>query len=193
MTWDSQRVFLEGLDFFSAVVKGVPSDAWERPSPCAPWTGRDVIGHVGTAVEFGARLLAGEQPQWKPVTPPGSQVVGDPAAWWEGLVGPARVAVKEADLDGVVDSPAGRRTVSQGLSFPAVDLFVHGWDLARTAGNKVTIPEEVVSFAHSVLDSMPAEQVRSPAVFSPEVSTDTGADSTESFVAWTGRDPHWQP
>ena len=193
MTWDSQGVFLEGLEFFSAVVKGVPSDAWERPSPCAGWTGRDVIGHVGAAVEFGTRLLAGEQPHWEPVTPPGSQVVGDPASWWEGVVDPARVAVKEVDVDGVVDSRVGRRTVSQGLSFPAVDLFVHGWDLARTAGNEVTIPDEVVSFAHSLLDPMPAEQLRSSAVFSPEVSTDAGANSTESFVAWTGRDPHWRP
>jgi uncharacterized protein (TIGR03086 family) len=193
MTWDSQRVFLEGLDFFSAVVKRVPPDAWERPSPCGGWTGRDVIGHVGAAVAFGTRLLAGEQPQWKPASPPGSHVVGDPAAWWEGLVAPARVAVNEADPDGVVDSPAGSRTVSQGLSFPAVDLFVHGWDLARTAGNNVTIPDEVVSFAHRLLDPMPAEQLRSSAVFSPEVATDASADSTASFVAWTGRDPGWQP
>ena len=193
MTWDSRRVFLEGLDFFSAVVKGVPPHAWERPSPCGGWTGRDVIGHVGAAVEFGTRLLAGDQPQWKPASPPGLQVVGDPATWWEGLVAPARVAVNEADPDGVVDSPAGSRTVSQGLSFPAVDLFVHGWDLARTAGDSVTIPDEVVSFAHRLLDPMPADQLRSSAVFSPEVATDAGADSTASFVAWTGRDPDWQP
>lgn len=193
MTWDARRVFLEGLDFFSAVVKGVPPDVWERPSPCAGWTGRDVLGHVGTAVQFGTRLLAGEQPQWKPVASPGSQVVGDPAPWWDGLVAPARVAVQQADVDGVVDSPRGPRTIGQGLSFPAVDLFVHGWDLARTAGNDVVIPDEVISFAHSLLDPMPAEQLRSTAVFSPEVATNAGADSTESFVAWTGRDPHWRP
>jgi hypothetical protein len=49
---------------------------------------------------------------------------------------------RHADLTTVVDSPMGRRSIGEGLSFPAVDLFVHGWDLARSVGAEGVIPPE---------------------------------------------------
>lgn len=128
-----------------------------------------MLGHVGAAVEFGTRLLCGEQPEWHPVDPPGQTVSGDPVSWWSAKVEPAKAAVRDIDLTREVDSPAGRRSIGQGLSFPAVDLFVHGWDLARSSSRDVEIPEEAIEFTHRALDGFPPEQVRSPRVFGAAV------------------------
>lgn len=125
--------------------------------------------------------------------PPGAAVDGDPVAWWEALAGPAREAVSGVDLSRVVESPMGRRTIGEGLSFPALDLFVHAWDLGRAVGADVEIPAQAIEFAHSVIDPLPAEQVRSPRVFAPEVAPAASATPTQRFIAWTGRDPHWAP
>ncbi len=193
MTWTSDTAYLEGLDVMSDVVARLGPDDWDHPSPCAGWTARDVLGHVGVAAMFGTALLRGETPKWDPVDPPGAAVEGDPAAWWAGLVGDARAAVVGADLDLVVDSPMGRRSVAEGLSFPAMDLFLHAWDLARTVSGEVEIPDEAIAFAHAALEPVPEETVRSPGVFGPEVPAPEGAAPTEAFVAWTGRDPGWKP
>ena len=191
--WAPDTAFLQGLDFFGAVVKVLEPADWTRPSPCAGWQARDVLGHVGVATRFGTALLREEEPQWKPVDPPGAAVDGDPAAWWSSLAEPARAAVQGVDLDRVVDSPMGQRSIGAGLSFPALDLFVHAWDLARCAGRDVEIPAEAIAFAHSVLDAVPEEQKRSERVFAAPAVAPPGASATQEFIAWTGRDPQWSP
>lgn len=191
MSWRPDEAFLQGLDFFSDAVVRLPESAWQQPSPCAGWRALDVLGHVGTAVSFGTALLQGKNPTWDPADPAGAAVVAGPRAWWSALVGPAREAVQNADLTRVMDSPAGRRSIGDGLSFPAVDLFVHAWDLARSADADVEIPTEAIDFAHSFLDPIPDEQKRSPRVFAQQIPVPAGATTSQSFIAWTGRDPAW--
>lgn len=191
VVWQPDTMFLDGLDFFTGVVKQLRPSDWERPSPCSRWRALDVLGHVGSAVRFGTQLLRDERPAWNPADPPGDGVEGEPASWWEVLADPARAAVRGVDLDRVVESPAGPRPIGEGLSFPALDLFVHAWDLARSTGVDVEIPLGAIEFAHAVIDPIPPEQVRNPRVFADEVAAPAGATATESFVAWTGRDPRW--
>jgi len=189
----SDAIFLDRLAFFSGAVARLQPSDWDRASPCEGWRGLDVLGHVGSAVRFGTRLLQNDSPVWEPVDPPGFAVEGDPGSWWESLVGPAREAVCGVDLSRVVESPMGRRKIGEGLSFPALDLFVHAWDLSRVVDADVVIPAEVIEFAHAVIDPVPVEQVRSPRVFATEVAPPPDATSTQSFIAWTGRDPRWAP
>lgn len=192
--WDPDRCYLEGLAFFTERVRGVSAaDAWARPSPCAGWRAVDVLGHVGAGTRFGTELLRGAEPSWSPPPdPPGAVVDGDPGAWWEQLVGPARDAVDGADLTQVVDSPMGRRSIGEGLTFPAIDLFVHGWDLARVAGEQVDVPDEAIEFAHRALDALPSAMIRTPQVFADAIDTPSDASASDAFLAWTGRDPAWQ-
>ena len=193
MVMTADAVYLQGLDVFSAVVGQLAPEDWERPSPCAGWRALDVLGHVGAAARFGAMLLVQGDASWRPVDPPGLAVEGDPAGWWGSIAPIAREAVTGTDLSRVVDAPRGPRSVAQGLSFPALDLFVHAWDLARTAGTDVVVPPEVIEFGHAIMDPLPAGKVRSPAVFGVEVPAPDGATSSEAFIAWTGRDPRWAP
>jgi len=178
----SDLIFLDGLDFFTGAVARLQASDWDRASPCSGWWAVDVLGHVGSAVRFGTKLLQDDSSVWEPVDPPGSAVDGDPGSWWEALVAPAREAVSGVDLSRVVESPMGRRWIGEGLSFPALDLFVHAWDLFRVVDADVEIPVEVIEFGHAVIDPLPAEQVRSPRMFATEVSPPPGAISTQSFI-----------
>lgn len=193
MPWAPDIVFVEGVDFFSASVALLQDPDWIRPSPCLEWTALDVLGHVGSAVGFGTELLSGGQPEWSPTDPPGAVVVGDPRSWWGALVAPARRAVVNIDLTLVVDSSVGRRSVADGLSFPALDLFIHAWDLARSAGRDVVIPTEAIAFARVIFEPIPEEQLRSPRIFGDALAPPPAPSQSESFIAWTGRDPRWTP
>lgn len=192
-TASADALFLEGLGVFSQAVEAVGADGWERPSPCAGWRAVDVLGHVGAAVRFGTATLRLESPTWAPTDSPGEAVTTPPAQWWADLVEPARAAVASADLDQVIDGPTGPRSVREGLSFPAVDLFVHAWDLASSAGQAIEIPEDVIGFAHSLADHMPEALMRNERVFGPVRTSAPDASATAAFLAWTGRDPDWTP
>ena len=97
------------------------------------------------------------------------------------------------DISQVVDSPMGKRSIGQGLSFPALDLFVHGWDLGKSAGLDLVLPAEAVEFARGILEPLPAGQVRNPRVFAAERPAPADASDSRAFLAWTGRDPDWRP
>ena len=189
VTWQADTAYLEGLDFFSAVVERFPADGWDRASPCSGWRALDVLGHVGATTRYGIEVLRGGTPSWQPSATPGDSVEGEPVAWWEAIVGEARPLVRTAELEKEVDTARGRRSVAEGLSLPAVDLFVHGWDLARSAGESVEIPGEAIEFARPVLEGIPPELMRTAAAFSAAVEPPEGATPSEAFLAWCGRLP----
>ena len=192
MQWQPDEAFLRGLDFFGGAVGELGMADWDRASPCQDWRALDVLGHVGQATRFGTLLLQGAQPAWSPVEPPGALVESKPESWWQGLAAQARSAVTGVDLSREVDSPMGRRSIGEGLSFPALDLFIHAWDIGKSAGIDLELPAEAIEFARSIIDPIPAEQVRNPRVFAAEKPAPAGATVSQAFIAWTGRDPNWR-
>lgn len=188
MTEPSDVMFARGLDLFSSVVAQLDEQDWQRPSPCEGWRAIDVLGHLGTSIEMGISLMAGEQPTWPDVDPPGELVVGTPEAYWADLAERAHASFDHVDLDLVMDTPMGPRTVADRLAFPAIDLYVHAWDLAASAGLPFEVPDEAIEFGHAYLDGFPPEMMRGPGkAFGPELPAPEGATASEAFVAWTGR------
>jgi uncharacterized protein (TIGR03086 family) len=193
MAWTSDQCYLAGLDHFTSCVHALGPDDWDRPTPCAGWTARDVVGHVGGATRFGTQLLTGQPVTMPPTEQPGSTVDGDPVAWWDALVGPSRAALDGVDLAKVVDSPMGPRSIADGLRFPAIDLFIHGWDLVRSTGHSVEIPTQVIEFAETAFAEFPEAAMRNARVFAPAYAADATATPSDALLAWTGRDPSWAP
>jgi uncharacterized protein (TIGR03086 family) len=190
MSDDVLDIYRNGLDFFESIVQGVPGGAWQRPSPCAGWTALDVLGHVGQATSIGAQIVRGETVVPSEFDPPSTAVDGDPAFWWVQQATPARAVLDEGiDLDLVVDSPMGRRSVREGLAFPAADLYMHGWDLGAATGNAVEIPDEAIAFINALFEKIPEEMTRRPGVFGPAVASPDGATATQVLMAFAGRDP----
>ncbi len=192
MAWDSLEMYTNGLDFFAGVVDSVPDGAWDRPSPCAGWTALDVLGHVGQATAMGSAILAGEPIAFAAVQPPREAVTGVPASWWAEIEAAGRAAAESVeDLDAVVESPMGSRTVREGLSFPAVDLFIHGWDLAAAAGRSIELPPEAIEFTEAMFAQIPDDVSRVPGVFGPRRHAGHEASPTAKLIAFTGRDPEF--
>lgn len=191
MTANSAELFDRGLDTFGGVVRSLDDADWDRDSPCDGWTARDVLGHLGTSVQMGTSVLQGQEPSWPDVDRPADLVQGSPVDHWDALATEAQAAMDGADLDLEMDTPMGRKTVADRLAFPAIDLYVHAWDLARAAGrgDDIEVPDDVIALAHQQIDPLPEEAVRGPkGSFGPEVVVADGTP-TEQFLGWTGRDP----
>lgn len=196
MSWSSDEAYLRGIEVMSEVVQQVPSAAWSQPSPCDGWRALDVLGHVGSATDMGVRILRGGDLHFVRQDPPGDAVEGDPQQWWNELTAPAQDAVASLDeggLDRLVDTPMGQRSVRDGLRFPAADLFLHAWDIAKATGVSVSIPDEAVPFVRSLGEAVPPEMMRSPGVFGAEVPVPADASAVDRLLGWCGRDPSWQP
>ena len=190
MTHPSADLYLRGLDRFEEVAEQLSTEQWDQASACEGWTNLDVLGHLGNSVRMGAAYLRGEQPVAPAFDRPADLVDGAPLDFWRPLAAAAREALAGADLDLEMDTPMGRRTVADRLAFPAIDLWVHAWDIGHPIGIDLEIPAEVDQFSHRYIDPFPPEMLRGPqGAFGPEVEVPTDATATERFVAWTGRAP----
>jgi uncharacterized protein (TIGR03086 family) len=189
MSSRSGQLLDQGLDFFTTILTQLSDDDWERPTPCAGWTARDVLGHLATSTRVAISVMQGRPPVWPDVAPPGDLVEGDPVEFWRGTVVQARDVLRNADLARVVETPLGR-TVADDLAIPVIDLYVHAWDLGFVAGVAVEIPADVIEYAHAYIDPLPEELVRGEdRAFAPQIRLPASATPTEAFIAWTGRRP----
>jgi uncharacterized protein (TIGR03086 family) len=187
MSSRSGELLDQGLDFFTSIVTRISEDDWERPTPCAGWTARDLLGHLATSIRVGISVMQGRQPTWPELARPGDLVEGDPAGFWHGTVVQARDALRNADLARVMETPLGR-TVADDLAIPVIDLYVHAWDLGAAVSIDVEIPADVIDFAHGYIDPLPDAVVRGDnRAFGPQTPVPAGATPTGRFIAWTGR------
>lgn len=186
----SDVVFLRGLDLCGDVVGSLDADEWELPSPCEGWSAKDVFGHLLSTMRIGLEILREVPPTFQAVDRPGDLVDDEPVRLWDPLAAELRQALGGADLASVRDTPFGQRTVADGLAFPAIDLYVHGWDISCAAGRPIDIPGDVIAFTHAYIDPFPVAVWRGPdGPMGPPVDPPPDATPTEAFIAWTGRDP----
>src|SRR6266576_4986057 len=74
MSSRSGELLDQGFDFFTAIVTRLGEDDWERPTPCAGWTARDLLGHLATSMRVGISVMQGRPPTWPDAARPGDLV-----------------------------------------------------------------------------------------------------------------------
>jgi uncharacterized protein (TIGR03086 family) len=187
MSSQSGELLDQGLDFVTGILTCLGEADWERPTPCAGWTARDVVGHLATTMGVAVSAMQGRPRADADVARPGDLVAGDPARFWRGTVTDVRDVLRDADLGRAMQTPLGH-TVADDLAIPVMDLYVHAWDLGTVAGVGVEIPPAVIDYAHAYIDPLPGDVVRGAGrAFGPEAPVPAGATPTERFIAWTGR------
>jgi uncharacterized protein (TIGR03086 family) len=186
MPTTSER-FRSVAEGFTERIAAVPTDRWDRPAPCEGWVARDVVEHVlgalgGFLGRFDVELPAGPDPALDPL-----------GAWTS-----ARDAVQAALDDPAIaartfDSPMGTMSFEDMVgSFGVGDVLVHTWDLARATGLDEQLDAAEV---HRLFDTMAPrdEMMRQGTAFGPKVPVADDADEQTQLIAFTGRNPNWQP
>jgi uncharacterized protein (TIGR03086 family) len=159
----------------------------DRPTPCGDWRVRDLLGHL---LAFTAHFIRVAQHGAEEAGGPPSELPADwrsvldarltdlAAAWaapsaWEGEGSAGGLTMPNAQL-GVV---------------ALEELVLHGWDLARAAGTKLSVRDEDVTIvAGFVAQFEHADQDARTGLYGPVVRTGTETEF-ERVLALAGRDP----
>ncbi len=174
-----------GLDH---VLRLVPVDAWDRPSPCEGWTVRDATGHaIGVVSNVGARCGAGELVDVFTDSP--GQIAGDdPYATWLEI----RNRVVEAlDQPGVlqrtVGSTLGAMSIDAFIANMCADAVIHTWDIARGAGVDERLDASLVGYVDAIIRARDEAVNRAPKRFVTPVDVAADADAQTRLLAFSGR------
>ena len=175
------------------VVMGVTPAQYELPTPCAAWTVRDLANHLLGTLHLGRALLSGETPTVEagPGEVPAEDLIGADliSAYRSGAA--ALVAATTEDAVGRIHvTPLGEMPGIGLAGFAALDVLVHGWDLAKATGQDSKIDsalaEQMLSFARQAINDQMG--TRAPRI-GPEVAIPADADASARLVAYLGRRP----
>ncbi|GAA6525376.1 TIGR03086 family metal-binding protein [Intrasporangium sp. DVR] len=168
-------------DRFGTVVDSLPPAAWDAPSACEGWSGRDVLEHVIGSQRGFLRtrgLELGADPD----------VTDDPVSAWrahdEEMV---RLLADESVCAQEYDGMFGRTTIDATVAnFYGFDLIVHRWDLARAAGRDERFSDAELEAIEAALPAF-GEHLYDDGVCKPALPVAADADRQASVLARLGR------
>ncbi|MDG2112204.1 MAG: TIGR03086 family metal-binding protein [Actinomycetota bacterium] len=180
---------------FSARLRQVSADHFELPTPCPEWNVYELVQHTInaqhaifaplTGADIDPRSLTLDDPSFGVDLEPGP----DPHRTWDQVA--ARI-VSALDRPGALDeqlvSVWMTRPWREGILYPASDLLLHTWDLARALQLDATLPDGVCEL---VLDfALPLDgKVHQPLVYVDRVQPPPDANAQTRLLCFSGRQP----
>ncbi|BBZ70261.1 TIGR03086 family metal-binding protein [Mycobacterium paraseoulense] len=176
----------EALGLLIDAVDQIPSEGWDRPSNLEGWSLRDLVGHVtGSAAKVVTLVEDGEI--WDRPSQPSDWVCDDPAARLRELATRLHEALPGADLDGMRKSPEGQVPLRRALMFPVSDLALHAWDIHRSHGRLIELPDDLLGLCRDLVEPLPEHMLRRPGGFGPAQAAPDDATPTARLLAYLGR------
>jgi uncharacterized protein (TIGR03086 family) len=189
------------------IVGRVRPEDLSLPTPCAGWNLNDLLTHM-TAQHRGFQAasqgLGGDLGQWAPDPGTADPEAPDPVG---SYLAAARDVLRAFAADGVLDRTFVLPEISPALEFPAVqaigfhfiDYLVHGWDVARTLGEKYVLDDDLAPAAIRIAGQVPdgEERLRPGAAFRPSLpivppgSGGATVPALDRILATLGRSPAW--
>lgn len=160
----------------------------ELATPCAEWDLRLLLTHMDDSLAaLGEAARVGhvdvrppaDDGSCAPLVARVSRRATATRAAWGARVTSAPVRIAELNL--------GRDTLAL---VGAVEVLVHGWDVARTVDGPFTLPEDLAAKLLPVARVLVGERSHR---FAPALSAPESATNGELLLAHLGRDPTWTP
>jgi uncharacterized protein (TIGR03086 family) len=175
----------EAIDLLIEAVEQIPPGSWNQPSNLEGWSVRDLVGHATGSAQKIVTLLEGGK-LWGP-SEPADWICADPAARLRELAVRLREVLRGADLNAMRASPQGQVPLHRAMVFPVTDLAIHSWDVHRSWGRLVELPEDVLAFCRGFVESLPEDILRRPGAFGPAQPALNDATPTARLMAHLGR------
>ncbi len=173
------------------VIRLVPDEAWESPSPCDEWTAREVAGHaMGVISNVAARAGVGDPID---VFANVGLIAGDdPAARFRQIRDRYLDAMDHPGaIQTVIQSSLGEMPMDAFLFNMTADTLIHSWDLARAAGVDSTLDPGLVAVVHASLIERDSPALRAPGRYGAALTGAKGVNAQDELIAFTGRNPRW--
>ena len=182
---DAVALFTRSAGYALEGLSEVTAADLERPTPCPGWDVRALLLHLADSADGLAGLaVTGELRTPRTPRPDGASPVAVAEDRLLAMLGVLTSAVRG-------EGPAGGDGAGHALAAArgaAIEVAVHGWDLATAGGSGRPMPPGLASALLASASSLVDEGAR-PHVFAAAVDVSTGARAEDRLVAFLGRRP----
>lgn len=183
---DQIAVLKKAVDQGGAIVAGVKADQLGNQSSCEEWDVRGLLNHLVGVVKVFEPGCQGQPLDFSIFS--GDLVGDDPAAAYHQAAQALHAALDKPDvMDHNWTMPFGEVPAVAGASFSTLELFAHSWDTARSTGQDFAFDPDVSEAAMNAAKMAPADLIRQPGVFGPEVECSDDAPLADRVAAFLGR------
>jgi uncharacterized protein (TIGR03086 family) len=168
------------------IVAGISDAHWEMPTPIG-WTVRELLNHLIYGNRWVPPLLEG-----KTIAEVGDRFEGDllgadpHAAWRESFAAAQAAFEQPGALEAITHLSYGDLPGVAYCRDRILDIFIHGWDLARGSGQDDTLDPEICQFLYA--ENAPQEaMLRASGAFGERVEVTPDADLQTRLLALLGR------
>ena len=177
------------VEAWRAKVEAVTEDQWANPTPCTEWSVRDLVNHVVGEELWMVPLLKGSTIEEVGDRFDGDVLGEDPVATAVAAADDA-LATSDDKLPGnpKVHLSYGDEDATQYAWQLAADHLIHGWDLAKGAGQDTAMDPELVSAVAEWFAKM-EDMYRESGAIGPRAAL-TGDPQTDLLAAF-GRSADW--
>lgn len=176
----------DAMSLLIEAVEQIPPECWDEPSNLAGWSVRDLVGHVtGSTAKMVSLVEGGDI--WQQPSAPADWIAEDPVARLRDLAARLQNALPSVDFDAMRPSPQGEVPLRRALSYPISDLVLHSWDVYRSVGRLVELPDGLLAFCRGLLESVPEAALRRPGGFGPAQPVPDDATPTARLMGYLGR------
>jgi uncharacterized protein (TIGR03086 family) len=174
---------------FEHVLRQVPAEAWDRPSPCEGWSVRQCAGHA-MAVVNNVAARGGVGDNVDAFGDVGAFAGADPAETFRHVRNRFLAATDRAGaLQTTITSSVGEMTLDHFIGLMCADTLVHTWDVGRGAGIDVELDPDAVAYVYADYQSRDQIGMRKPGRFDAAIDLGDDASELDRLIAFSGRDP----
>lgn len=181
------ELYVHAMAWTSAIIEAVRADQWRAPTPCTEWNVKHVANHL-----ISENLWAGELFQGKTIAEVGTALDGDlagddPPAAYRASVGIATEAVtKPSAMETVCHLSFGDYSGSDYAAQLLLDTLIHGWDVAKGAGQDTRLDPRLVEACLPIADEV-ANQFLAAGAYGDNLPVSPDADAQTMLLARVGR------
>jgi uncharacterized protein (TIGR03086 family) len=184
------EAFRQALRYALAATEHMRPELMPRPTPCQRWDLRMLLMHAAESLDALSEGFAAARVD---LASPAAQsdVAADPGFAFRQRAWTLLVSCGRADSPGGLVTVGGCPMAAGLLATAgALEIAVHGWDIARACGSPAPIPAPLAGWLLRVAPSLITPADRRD-LFSPPVPVPAGADVSDCLAAYLGRAPRY--
>ncbi len=172
-------------------VRAVSEEQWDRPTPCAEWSVRDLVNHVVGEERWAVPLMRGSTIAEVGEALDGDLLGADPSGSAADAAARAVATVDERLPEGgTVHLSYGQEDLAEYVRQLCADHLVHAWDLAAATGGDTRLAPDLVEEVGAWFAER-EDLYRAVGAIGPRVPA--GPDPEAQLLAGFGRSASWSP
>lgn len=176
------------LDQTQAMIDTIGAADLDRPTPCAEYDVRTLLGHLMTVVRRIDLALTGNDPLSIPTVTPG--VTDFAGTWKEHRATLDETLADDTILTRICKLPWATLPGAGAITAYTGELTTHSWDLAKATNRTELLDDRLAEYCLPLVQQfIPAEPRGGHVPFGPVVEVGPEASAYDKLVAWEGRKP----